>query len=190
MVCSINALEQLQCWEREWWTPGINYNLTMQSHNSKSSSLHLQVESKAYFCAGYLSFSLSYSIIVPKGGVPIFYDFCNNALEPLPPIIGLVLYIFYNWLLFVWNVFYAWSQSKKSLYNIFLDCWTFSDYSNRWLRKNDNFQSHLRCLRWTSDNPNHMNNMFWESRNDSEWSADETPNMTTVINFTFFETPP
>ena len=113
MVCSINALEQLQCWEREWWTPGINYNLTMQSHNSKSSSLHLQVESKAYFCAGYLSFSLSYSIIVPKGGVPIFYDFCNNALEPLPPIIGLVLYIFYNWLLFVWNVFYAWSQSKN-----------------------------------------------------------------------------
>ena len=94
MVCSINALEQLQCWEREWWTPGINYNLTMQSHNSKSSSLHLQVESKAYFCAGYLSFSLSYSIIVPKGGVPIFYDFCNNALEPLPPIIGLFLYIF------------------------------------------------------------------------------------------------
>ena len=190
MVCSINALEQLQCWEREWWTPGINYNLTMQSHNSKSSSLHLQVESKAYFCAGYLSFSLSYSIIVPKGGVPIFYDFCNNALEPLPPIIGLFLYIFLQLTSICMKRILRLVPIKKSIYNIFLDCWTFSDYSNRWLRKNDNFQSHLRCLQWTSDNPNHMNNMFWESRNDSEWSADETPNMKTVINFTFFGTPP
>ena len=54
MVCFINALEQLQCWERDWWTPGINYNLTMQSHNSRLSSLHLQVESKAHFCPGYM----------------------------------------------------------------------------------------------------------------------------------------
>ena len=125
-----------------------------------------------------------------KGGVPIFYDFCNNALEPLPPIIGLVLYIFLQLTSICMKRILRLVPIKKSLYNIFLDCWTFSDYSNRWLWKNDNFQSHLRCLRWTSDNPNHMNNMFWESRNDSEWSADETPNMTTVINFTFFGTPP
>ena len=35
-----------------------------------------------------------------------------------------------------------------------------------------------------------MNNMFWESRNDSEWWVNESPpqkkDLTTVINFTFF----
>lgn len=118
MVCSINALEQLQCWEREWWTPGINYNLTMQSHNSKSSSLHLQVESKAYFCAGYLSFSLSYSIIVPKGGVPIFYDFCNNALEPLPPIIGLFFIHFFTIDFYLYETYFTLGPNQKNHYTI------------------------------------------------------------------------
>ena len=32
-----------------------------------------------------------------------------------------------------------------------------------------NFQSHLKCLIWTIDNPNQMNDMFWESRNYSGW---------------------
>ena len=62
-----------------------------------------------------------------------------------------------------------------------------------------NFQGHLKCLIWTIDNPNQMQNMLLESRNYSEWfkktifeesiKATETPptNMEKVIiNFTFF----
>ena len=115
MVCSINALEQLQCWEREWWTPGINYNLTMQSHNSKSSSLHFifKLNQKRIFAQDIYHFHCHIRSWFLKGGVPIFYDFCNNALEPLPPIIGLFLYIFLQLTSICMKRIYAWSQSKN-----------------------------------------------------------------------------
>ena len=43
-----------------------------------------------------------------------------------------------------------------------------------WQHKHDNCQSHLKSLKWTIFNPNHIQNTCWKSMNDSECFLKET----------------